>query len=142
MPNVKYRGITGTCYNGATKILGLKDLVVTDSMTLIGVEDHDSGGYGEELGTFAKVTITANIWYLGDSVTGVQETGQAALRTAKNAQTILTIKIRPAGDGTGKAEEQYPVRVAEFTLGQPTAGAQPFDVKFAGAGAPTITTQP
>lgn len=141
MPNVKYRGIVATLYNGTTKLAGLKDVTIEDSMSVIDVSDHDSAGYGEKMGTFADVKITANIWYLGDSVTGVQDTGQAALRTAKNAQTILTLKYRPVGDGTGKAEEQYPVRVTKFSLGSPVAGAQPFDVEFVGTGAPTITTQ-
>lgn len=141
MPNIKFRGIVGELYNGSTKLLGLKDLNIDDTASTVDVSDHDSAGYGELMPTFKQVKASANFWYLGDSVTGVQDTTQAALITAYNANTILTLKFRPNGTATGKAEFQYPVRMDSLKFAAPTAGAQPFDVTFVGTGAPTYTVQ-
>lgn len=141
MSNVKLRGIISTLYNATNKLVALKDVTFDDSAQTVDTSDHDSAGYGELTPTFKQIKITANFWYLGDSVTGVQETQQAALVTAYGANTILTLKHRPNGDGTGKAEFQYPVRISKLAFAAPAAGVQPFDVEFVGTGAPTYTVQ-
>ena len=141
MANQKYRGIVSTLYSGANKLLALKDVTIDDSAQTVDTSDHDSAGYGEQTPTFKQIKISANFFYLGDTTTGVQETQQAALITAYGSNTILTLKHRPAGDGTGKAEFQYPVRIAKLGFGAPVAGVQPFDVEFVGTGAPTYTVQ-
>lgn len=137
----KYPGIVSTLYNSTNKIAALKDISIDDSASSVDVTDHDSGAYGEQMPTFSQVKITANLWYLGDTTTGVQDTQHAALLTAKTAFTILTLKHRPVGDGSGKAEISYPVRVTSCKYGAPAAGAQSFDVEFVGTGAPTIGVQ-
>lgn len=141
MSNVKARGIISTLYNGTNKLTALKDVTFDDSAQTVDTSDHDSAGYGELTPTFKQIKISANFFYLGDSVTGVQETQQAALITAYGANTILALHHRPFGDGSGKADFSYPVRISKLGFAAPVAGVQPFDVEFVGTGAPTYSTQ-
>jgi len=143
MANTKLRGVVAELWSGSTlaKLASLKDYKIDISMSTVDVTDHDSSGWGEKMPTFAQWTATASLWYLGDSVTGVNETSQAALLTALPLATILNIEFRPNGTGTGKAKMTGQCRISKWATAADTAGAQNIDVSLEGIGALTVGTQ-
>jgi predicted secreted protein len=142
MPNVKYRGVVSELWNGANKIPFVKTITITDEANQIDVSDHDTtGGYGEFLGGVKSWKAAIEIWSSRDSNTGVLETQQAALYTAYLNQTVLSIKIRPAGTGVGKAEIQVSARVLKWNDTHDTPGAQNVSFDLGGVGAPVVTVQ-
>jgi len=142
MANVKYRGVVTELFNATFKIPFVKTITVTDEANQIDVSDHDTvGGYGEFLGGVKSWKAAVEMWTSRDSVTGVLETQQAALYTAYLNQTVLPIKIRPAGSGASKAEIQISCRVLKWNETHDTPGAQNISYDLAGVGAPVVTVQ-
>lgn len=141
MPNIKLAGVKGEFYITATKQLGVSNYDLSIELGTVDVSDHDSGGWGEDMTTTAKWAASLSAWYLGDSVTGVADTTQAAIMDACPIGTILACKFRPNGTGTGKAEWTGNARVKSYKLGAPNSGAQPFNYELVGSGALTRGTQ-
>lgn len=143
MANIKLRGIVAELWIGSSlaKLLSLQTYTIDISMATVDVTDHDSGGYGEKMPTFAQWTATGKLWYLGDSVTGINEAGQAALLTALPLATILTVEFRPDGSATGKAKLAGSCRLSKWATSADTAGAQGIDISLEGIGALVVGTQ-
>lgn len=141
MPNVKLSGVKGEFYVSTTKTLGVASYDISVDMNTVDVSDHDSGGWGEDMTTTAKWSGSIKAWYLGDSVTGVAETGQAALMDACPVGTIIACEFRPNGTGTGKAKWSGNARVKGYKTSAPTSGAQNLDFDIVGVGALTRGTQ-
>jgi predicted secreted protein len=144
MPTTKLKGIEAVLYVTSAAMLGLQDYTLNVDMGDVSVADHNSAGWDERMTTLATWTASAKGWYIGDSTTGVQETGQAALVTAATATApgdVLTVEFRPHGTGSGKVKFAGSCRVKKWSVGAPTTGAQSFDVDLVGVGALTPGTQ-
>jgi hypothetical protein len=141
MPNQKFSGVKGEFYVSTTKTLGVASYDISVEMGTVDVSDHDSGGWGEDMTTTAKWSGSIKAWYLGDSVTGVAETGQAALMAACPVGTIIACEFRPNGTGSNKAKYSGNARVSSYKTSASTTSAQDLNFEIKGVGALTPGTQ-
>jgi len=136
----KLRGVVAELWNGTTKIAKLQEYTLDVSMSTVDVTDHDSGGWGEKMTTFAQWTATAKAWLWVDSH-GVLDDSQSAIFDALPAATVLSVEFRPLGTLSGNSKWSGSCRVSKVSTNSPTSGAQGFDYSLEGIGALVRGTQ-
>jgi predicted secreted protein len=133
----KLVGRKALVYNGATKIGSLREYVINVESTEIDADDHDNvSGWGETENGTKRWNAPLQLLYLDTDV------NQRALFDALVADTILTIKFRPNGDGAGKTEISSTCQVGTWSLSAPLNDMQAVNCTLRGKSALAFGTQP
>jgi predicted secreted protein len=131
----KIRGISGELYSGSVKVAAMHDIVLDIASQTSDDSDHDSGSWGSKQTGINEWSIKADGWLLDG------DTNQQALLDAQIAGTVLALKYRPAGTGSGKTEWSGNAVCSKFNTGAPQQGSQPLSLEFEGRGAIARGTQ-
>lgn len=131
----KLRGVNLELYNGATKVLGIRDVDVKVESGEADASDHNSGAWGETITTTWKWTATVSGVYIDTDAT------QTALMDLGLSGVPATFSIRPNGTASTRTKFDGDARVRNWNLTGPQDGVQAFNFELVGAGALTRGTQ-